>query len=73
MFQSQKKHDLALNHFTSDNLLEFDRRYPPAPMPPRHELRQNPVNPEDPNFDPVQYINELLGNENPQQNPNRTF
>ena len=57
-------------------MLEFNIRYPPAPMPPRHDLRQNNVNPQDPNFDPTRYVDDLLGNnqtrQNPNQNPNRT-
>ena len=57
-------------------MVEFNIRYPPAPMPPRHDLRQNP-NPQDPNFDPTRYVDDLLGNNvmprNQNQNPNRTL
>ena len=57
-----------------DNFLAFERRHPPAQLPPRHELPQNRVNPQDPNFDPVQHIDYLLdANEAQQnQNPNQT-
>ena len=53
-----------------DNFLAFERRHPPAQLPPRHELAQNRVNPQDPNFDIVQHIDYLLEANETQQNPN---
>ena len=54
-----------------DNFLAFERRHPPAQLPPRHELPQNRVNPQDPNFDLVQHIDYLLEANETQQNPNQ--
>ena len=56
-----------------DNYLAFERRHPPANLPPRHALQQNRVNPRDENFDPVQYIDNLLENPENQPNHNRTY
>ena len=54
-------------------MLDFERRHPPAQLPPRHDLRQDRVNPHEPDFDPVQHINNLLEDNETQQNPNQTF
>ena len=54
-----------------DNFLAFERRHPPAQLPPRHELPQNRVNPQDPNFDLAQHIDYLLEANETQQNPNQ--
>ena len=65
----QLRNEYLTNNF--NNFLAFERRHPPAQLPPRHELPQNRVNPHDPNFDPIQHIDYLLETHETQQNPNQ--
>ena len=65
----QLRNEYLTNNF--NNFLAFERRHPPAQLPPRHELPQNRINPQNPNFDLVQHVDYLLEANETQQNPNQ--